>query len=130
MGHLTGRPATALLQKFYINPLPMRYAAAGWNDYLSSNGKYILMKRTNYFYHMLLLLAICGFMYCGGGNSGEPGYDDAQGYDSTAIDDPGNTDSLNAAHHRDPSIAFPRPPVTGSNQDSSRVKDTPNRPGY
>lgn len=80
---------------------------------------------------MVITLGLCGLMYCADDGASKDGVSkDAQGYDSTAIDDPGNSDSLNAAHHRDPSTAYPQPPVTGSNQDSSRVKDTPNRPGY
>jgi hypothetical protein len=84
------------------------------------------MKRTNYFFHMLIALGLCGLMYCGEGDASK----NAQGYDSTTTHDQQNYDSMNAAHQRDPSTAYPQPPVTGSNQDSSRVKDTANRPGY
>lgn len=72
---------------------------------------------------MLIVLGLCGLVYCGSGGEtkteGTP--------DSTGVID---QDSMNAAHHVDPANAYPQPPVTGSNQDSSRVKDTPNRPGY
>jgi hypothetical protein len=74
------------------------------------------MKKNNVLYHLLLGLALCAFTYCGNGknNSG------SQGYDSTGT----NNDSMNAAHHVDPANAYPQPPVTGSNQDSSRTKDS------
>ena len=80
------------------------------------------MKKTNFFYHLLIVLGLCGLIYCG--NGGDKNNSGGQGYDSTT------TDSTNAAHHVDPSNAYPQPPVTGSNQDSSHVKDTVNRPGY
>ena len=82
------------------------------------------MKRTNFFYHLLVVLGLCGLMFCGGG--GDKNNTGAQGYDSTGT----NTDSTNAAHHVDPANAYPQPPVTGSDQDSSRIKDSQNRPGY
>jgi hypothetical protein len=82
------------------------------------------MKKTNFFYHLLIVFGLCGFMFCG--NGGDKNNSDTQGYDSTST----NQDSINAAHHVDPSNAYPQPPVTGSNQDSSRVKDSANRPGY
>jgi hypothetical protein len=102
--------------------------ATGWNDYFSNNRKDILMKRNNIFYQLLIGVAICGCMYCGNGTSG----DGSQRSDSTG----NNDDSMNAAHHVDPANAYPQPPVTGSNQDSSRTKDssqpkdTQNRPGH
>jgi|GEM_PF-2012334 hypothetical protein len=34
------------------------------------------------------------------------------------------SDSTMSAHHRDPSTAFPQPPVSGSQVDSSHVKDS------
>lgn len=86
------------------------------------------MKKTNIFYQLLIALAICGFTYCGNGGENKG----TTGNDST-ID---TSDSMNAVNHVDPANAYPQPPVTGSNQDSSRtkdsskVKDTPNRPGY
>lgn len=86
------------------------------------------MKKTNIFYQLLIGLAICGFAYCGNGGENKG----TTGNDST-ID---TSDSMNAVNHVDPANAYPQPPVTGSNQDSSRtkdsskVKDTPNRPGY
>jgi hypothetical protein len=75
---------------------------------------------------MLIVLGLCGLTYCGDGDASK----NAQGYDSTTMHDQHNTDSINAAHQRDPSTAYPQPPVTGSSQDSSRVKDTINRPGH
>jgi hypothetical protein len=80
------------------------------------------MKKTNFFYHLLIVLGLCGLMFCGEG--GDRNNSGAQGYDSAT------TDSTNAVHHRDPANAYPQPPVTGSNQDSSRSKDSVNRPGY
>lgn len=91
----------------------------------------MLMKRTNYFFHMLIALGLCGLMYCADDGASKDGVSkDAQGYDSTTMHDQHNTDSINAAHQRDPSTAYPQPPVTGSNQDSSRIRDTANRPGH
>lgn len=77
------------------------------------------MRTTNFFYYMLLMLALTGMMYCGSGNSTE----DANGADSTTM----NSDSAMDAHNRDPSTAYPQPPVTGNNQDSSRTKDSANK---
>jgi hypothetical protein len=76
------------------------------------------MKKTNFFYHLLIVLGLCSFMSCGGNGNGKENSTGAQGYDSTT------TDSANAAHHVDPSTAYPQPPVTGSSTDSSRSKDT------
>jgi hypothetical protein len=90
---------------------------SGWNDYFCNIEKYILMKKTNIFYQLLIGMAICGFAYCGDGTTGNG----ATEFDST---NNGN-DSANAAHHVDPANAYPQPPVTGSNQDSSRTKDSP-----
>lgn len=75
---------------------------------------------------MLIALGLCGLIYCGDGEASK----NAQGYDSTTTENQQNSDSISAAHQRDPSTAYPQPPVTGSNQDSSHVKDTVNRPGY
>jgi len=86
------------------------------------------MKKTNIIYQLLIGIAICGCTYCGNGNE----TNDGQRIDSVGTSD----DSVNAAHHVDPANAYPQPPVTGSNQDSSRtkdsgkIKDTQNRPGY
>lgn len=82
------------------------------------------MKRTNFFYHLLIVLGLCGLMFCG--EEGDKNNTGAQGTDSTAI----NEDSTNAVHHVDPANAYPQPPVTGSNQDSSRTKDSAIKPGY
>lgn len=81
---------------------------------------------------MLIVLGICGFMYCGSGadDSG------AQGYDTSTTTNQQNTDSASSVHHVDPANAYPQPQTPGSNVDSSRtkdsgkLKDTPNRPGY
>jgi hypothetical protein len=81
------------------------------------------MKRTNFFYHLLIVLGLCGFMFCGNEGNKNTG---ANGNDSTGT----STDSINAAHHVDPSNAYPQPPVTGTDQDSTRSKDSMNRPGH
>ena len=79
------------------------------------------MKKTNFFYHLLIVLGLCGLMFCGdGGNKDGTG----------STDSPATNDSANAVHHVDPANAYPQPPVTGSDQDSSRSKDSVNRPGY
>jgi hypothetical protein len=86
------------------------------------------MKKTNIFYQLLIGVAICGCLSCGNGGENKG----AAGGDSTV----NTNDSMNAVDHVDPANAYPQPPVTGSNQDSSRtkdsvkIKDTPNRPGY
>jgi hypothetical protein len=82
------------------------------------------MKKTNFFYHVLIALGLCGLVYCGGGSENTSEGNKA---DSVGVV---NEDSQNAVHHVDPANAYPQPPVTGSNQDSSRLKDTANRPGY
>jgi hypothetical protein len=82
------------------------------------------MKKTNFFYHLLIVLGLCGLMFCG--DEADKNNTGAQGTDSTAI----NEDSINAVHHVDPANAYPQPPVTGSNQDSSRTKDSAIKPGY
>ena len=77
------------------------------------------MKKTNFFYHLVIVLAMCSFMFCGG--NGKENNTGAERYDSSTSS---NADSQNAAHHVDPSTAYPQPPVTGSAEDSSRTKDT------
>ncbi|OQP50558.1 hypothetical protein A4H97_01580 [Niastella yeongjuensis] len=87
------------------------------------------MKKNNILYQLLTGIAIYGCMYCGNGgeNKGTAGSDSTNNI----------SDSMNAVNHVDPSNSYPQPPVTGSNQDSSRtkdssskLKDTQNRPGY
>ena len=79
------------------------------------------MRSTNSFYYMLLILVLTmGMMYCGSDGSGNENTDTA---DSTTL----NTDSAMDAHNRDPSTAYPQPPVSGTNQDSSRTKDSANK---
>jgi hypothetical protein len=82
------------------------------------------MKKTNFFYHLLIVLGLCGLVYCGGGSENTS---EGKNADSTGVV---NEDSMNAAHQVDPSTAYPQPPVTGSNQDSTHTKDTANRPKY
>jgi hypothetical protein len=77
------------------------------------------MRTTNFFYYMLFILALMGMMYCGSGNN----TDNANGADSSEV----KSDSAMSAHNRDPSTAYPEPPVTGSSQDSSRTKDSANK---
>ena len=75
------------------------------------------MRTTHSFYYMLIILAFTGLVYCGSGNNGT---ENGNAPDST----PMNTDSAMDAHNRDPSTAYPAPPVSGSNVDSSRTKDS------
>lgn len=77
------------------------------------------MRTTNFFYYMLIILALTGLVYCGNGNTDNG---DANGTTGNT-----NSDSVMSAHNRDPSTAYPAPPVTGSNQDSSHVKDSANK---
>lgn len=74
------------------------------------------MKKTNIFYHMLIALLLCGCMFCGNNHENPEG----------AVPPPDSlaNDSMNAAHHSDPSTAYPQPPVTGTTIDSSRSKDS------
>ena len=74
------------------------------------------MRTTNFFYYMLLILLLTGLVYCGSGNN----TDNANAVDSSSV----KNDSTMSAHDKDPSTAYPQPPVTGSNQDSSRTKDS------
>jgi hypothetical protein len=103
----------------------------GWNDYFNYYSgrlvyrqpdvlllKLFLMKKTSFFYHVLIVWALCGFMFCG---------NNANNTDDTIKSDSAmklESDSMNAAHHNDPSTAYPQPPVTGTTQDSSRSKDS------
>jgi hypothetical protein len=48
--------------------------------------------------------------------------------DIKAADSPA-LDSTTPAHVQDPSTAFPQPPVTGSQTDASRTKDSTNKKG-
>lgn len=75
------------------------------------------MRTTNSFYYMLLILVLTmGMMYCGSDGSA----DEVKTADSTTL----NADSAMDAHNRDPSTAYPQPPVSGTNQDSSRTRDS------
>lgn len=76
------------------------------------------MKNTDFFYHMLIALLLCGFMFCDSNNNREQSGSGVPSPDSLA------NDSINAAHHSDPSVAYPQPPVTGTTVDSSRSKDS------
>jgi len=75
------------------------------------------MKNTNFFYHMLIVLGLCCFMFCGGNNNNETGNNTKSG-DSTVAD------STHVGDLRDPATAYPQPPVTGTTVDSSRSKDS------
>jgi hypothetical protein len=76
------------------------------------------MRQTNFFYYMVLAFVMSSLMFCGDG---------ANDKDGTATDATGITnDTSSHAAHVDPSTAYPQPPVTGSNQDSSRTTDSVN----
>ena len=77
------------------------------------------MRTTNFFYYMLLILVLTGMMYCGENND-NANTTNGNEPDSTNL----KSDSAMSAHNRDPSTAYPEPPVTGNNQDSSRSKDS------
>lgn len=77
------------------------------------------MRTTNFFYYMLIILALTGMMFCGSDNNNT---ENGNAADSSSI----KSDSAMSAHNRDPSTAYPEPPVTGTNQDSSRTKDSSN----
>ena len=77
------------------------------------------MKSDNTFYYMCLVVIGLNFlMYCGGSNTGK----DKEVYapDSTDLT---HEDTM-SANLRDPASAFPLPPVTGTQIDSSAVKDS------
>lgn len=74
------------------------------------------MKQTYSFYHMMLVfITLLVFMYCGGDASQHKTYNDTT--ELTHNDTMSN-------HLRDPASAFPLPPVTGTLQDSSHIKDS------
>lgn len=78
------------------------------------------MKNTNFFYHLLIVWALCGCIFCGNdaNNTGDTIKSDS------AMAPTSTTDSVNAAHHKDPSTAYPQPQVTGTTEDSSRYIDS------
>jgi hypothetical protein len=80
------------------------------------------MKKTNFFYHMLIVLGLCGFMFCGGNNNNQPGNNLESGGATGAP-----TDSNHVGDLKDPATAYPQPPVTGTNVDSSHIKDSTKR---
>ena len=83
-----------------------------------------MKKTTNFFYHMLIVLGLCGFVFCGGNNNNGSG-DDTKSGGSTGTG--ATTDSTHTGDLRDPATAYPQPPVTGTTVDSSRVKDSTKR---
>ena len=75
------------------------------------------MKKTYSFYYMLAVIISLNFlMYCEGGNGKEA----IGSEDSTQLN---HEDTLSNTH-RDPSSAYPLPPVTGTTVDSSYIKDS------
>jgi hypothetical protein len=84
--------------------------------------KLFLMKKTNFFYHMLIVLGLCGFMFCGNHNDNPSGNDVNSGGATGAP-----TDSNHVGDLRDPATSYPQPPVTGTAADSSRSKDSTRR---
>lgn len=64
----------------------------------------------------VLLAAAVGFGSCAGDGTTDPG--DIKAQDSASLD------STMPAHVQDPSTAFPQPPVTGTQTDSSRTTDS------
>jgi hypothetical protein len=73
---------------------------------------------------MLIVLGICGFMFCGGNNNN--GSDNMKSGDSASATG-AKTDSNHVGELRDPATAYPQPPVTGTTVDSSHVKDSSKR---
>ena len=67
------------------------------------------------------LVATAVFFYSCGDNTTNPG--EIKAVDSPALD------STTPAHVQDPSTAFPQPPVTGSQVDSSRSQDSAKKKG-
>lgn len=63
-----------------------------------------------------LLAVVIGFGSCAGDSATDPIV--IEPHDSVALD------STMPAHVQDPSTAFPRPPVTGTKEDSSRTQDS------
>ena len=63
-----------------------------------------------------LLAATVGFASCADDGTTDP--DDIKAQDSASLD------STMPAHVQDPSTAFPQPPVTGTQTDSSRTTDS------
>jgi len=81
--------------------------------------KLFLMKKTNFFYHMLIVWGLCGLIYCSGNNNNQSGNDIQSGGSTGA-----KTDSNHVGDLRDPATAYPEPPVTGTTVDSSHAKDS------
>lgn len=68
-----------------------------------------------------LIVVAGGFASCAGDGSSDP--DKIKPMDSPALD------STMPAHVQDPSTAYPQPPVTGTQTDSSRTTDSVKRKG-
>ena len=68
-----------------------------------------------------LLAAAVGFASCADDGTTDP--DDIKAQDSASLD------STMPAHVQDPSTAFPQPPVTGTQTDSSRTTDSARKKG-
>jgi hypothetical protein len=68
-----------------------------------------------------LLAAAVGLGSCADDGTTDPG--DIKAHDSASLD------STMPAHVQDPSTAFPQPPVTGSQVDSSRTTDSAGKKG-
>lgn len=75
--------------------------------------KIIAMKARHIIFSAMIAAVV--FASCGDTATGA---DDIKPVDSPAID------STTPAHVQDPSTAFPQPPVTGSQTDSSRTQDS------
>jgi hypothetical protein len=67
------------------------------------------------------LAVAVGLASCGDDGTTDPG--DIKAHDSASLD------STMPAHVQDPSTAFPQPPVTGTQVDSSRTTDSAGKKG-
>lgn len=68
--------------------------------------------------HIIFSVMITALVIFGSCADNATDADNIKPVDSPAID------SLTPAHVKDPSTAFPQPPVTGSQTDSSRTQDS------
>jgi hypothetical protein len=72
--------------------------------------------KTSIVYTVVLAILMSALIACGDGSTGNNINADSASKEAN--------DSMNAAHLKDPTTAFPQPPVTGTVIDSSRTKDS------
>jgi hypothetical protein len=76
----------------------------------------MIVMKARYIIFSALLAAAVGFSSCADDGTTNP--EEIKAQDSASLD------STMPAHVQDPSTAFPQPPVTGTQTDSSRTQDS------